>query len=335
MLKVVVYDSGWGEECVANYLRKELPIMEVEQVGRRNAIWYDRPEEWNGREAILEAIRVLTPYIGKCDAIVLGGYASSLMIEVLRREFPGQNFVGMAVDFEKIFHSRMMPSNVGVLVNPIIAESELMNDLQMNLAGANLVVPDTLGWDELLDDDMLSKRILRSTLAKHFIIQKPITYASRRQTTRKVRLMHYTKTTPVSSALSREKIIRAAVENLERLSRIVAEDEAREGEMGQDNGMTVEAANMDWNYIMQRNVSARDGREMWQYDEFSRPIRERTRLVPVRADVILLLDTHLWGIRAELEEIFGWRTRVIDFRKRLLADVYAAVGLKGGYYQRK
>lgn len=49
----------------------------------------------------------------------------------------------------------------------------------------------------------------------------------------------------------------------------------------------------------------------------------------LKPDVVLLLNTHFWEVKAELEEIFGWRVRVLDFREKLLHDVCAALKLRG------
>lgn len=48
-----------------------------------------------------------------------------------------------------------------------------------------------------------------------------------------------------------------------------------------------------------------------------------------RPDVVLLLNTHLWSIRADFEELFGFRVRVLDFRQKLLHDTCRALNLRG------
>lgn len=49
----------------------------------------------------------------------------------------------------------------------------------------------------------------------------------------------------------------------------------------------------------------------------------------LRPDVILLLNTHFWFIKSELEELFGYQTRVLDFRQKLLHDTCRALDLRG------
>ena len=44
---------------------------------------------------------------------------------------------------------------------------------------------------------------------------------------------------------------------------------------------------------------------------------------------MILLSTHFWAIKSDLEELFGWRVRVIDFREVVLRNVCLALRLRG------
>lgn len=46
-------------------------------------------------------------------------------------------------------------------------------------------------------------------------------------------------------------------------------------------------------------------------------------------DTVLLLNTYYWDISKELEKVFDWRVRILDFRKQLLHDVCRALRLRG------
>lgn len=59
------------------------------------------------------------------------------------------------------------------------------------------------------------------------------------------------------------------------------------------------------------------------------PTTSPARAELFRPDVILLLNTHFWSIRSELEELFGYRVRVLDFRQKLLHDTCRALELRG------
>lgn len=46
-------------------------------------------------------------------------------------------------------------------------------------------------------------------------------------------------------------------------------------------------------------------------------------------DAVLLLNTYYWEIKKDLEAVFGWRVRVLDFRQQLLHDVCRSLKLRG------
>lgn len=49
----------------------------------------------------------------------------------------------------------------------------------------------------------------------------------------------------------------------------------------------------------------------------------------IRSDAVLILNTNCWRFVEELEYVFGYRARVLDFRQKLLHDVCTALGLLG------
>ena len=82
MLKIVVFDGGWGGELVADYLAEELQTIEIERV----IDWKHAPYD-NKTISEIESLSedCLRPYVGKVDLIVLGGYATSLALEFLEQ----------------------------------------------------------------------------------------------------------------------------------------------------------------------------------------------------------------------------------------------------------
>lgn len=60
------------------------------------------------------------------------------------------------------------------------------------------------------------------------------------------------------------------------------------------------------------------------YPSITEPER---RLIPT--DVVLILNTCLWGVKSELEEVFGYKVRVLDFRQKLLHDTCVSLNLLG------
>ena len=71
MLKVVIFDSGYGGEFFADYFQDSLPIVDIVRV-----------IDWRNAEEILskpKAARKITeedlrPYIGKVDLIILANH---------------------------------------------------------------------------------------------------------------------------------------------------------------------------------------------------------------------------------------------------------------------
>lgn len=58
-------------------------------------------------------------------------------------------------------------------------------------------------------------------------------------------------------------------------------------------------------------------------------LRESAAKRLIQSDVVLILNTNYWNFKEELEYVFGYRARVLDFRQKLLHDVCATLGLLG------
>ena len=93
MLKIVVFDGGYGGEIFADYLQENLPIVETIRV-----------IDWRNAEKILlkakDARRVadaaLRPYIGKVDLIIFANYLITITsLKYFRRKYKTQKFLGL------------------------------------------------------------------------------------------------------------------------------------------------------------------------------------------------------------------------------------------------
>lgn len=49
----------------------------------------------------------------------------------------------------------------------------------------------------------------------------------------------------------------------------------------------------------------------------------------IASDAVLILNTCLWGSKKQIEDVFGYKVRVMDFRQKLLRDVCAGLKLLG------
>ena len=93
MLKVVVFDSGYGGELFADQLEKELPVVEVIRV----IDWRHADEiQSNPKTARKAAKAALRPYIGKVDLIIFANLLLTLTsLKHFRRQYKNQKFLGL------------------------------------------------------------------------------------------------------------------------------------------------------------------------------------------------------------------------------------------------
>lgn len=247
MLKIVVFDGGWGGEVVANYLEEELSVVEVVRV----IDWKNAPYDEKSVEEIAEyAEENLQGYFGKVDLIVLGGYAVGLAKKILRERHPEQEFISPEINYDLILRARCYPEQVAILAGKTVYNSLVRSEVREKLPYSTLILPDCGGWEELINEDLMTKEILRTELAWDFILQK--------------------------QKQKHKKLANAAVNE--------------DGSIGSEITTT------------------------------------RKKMKP---DVVLILNTHYWEVRENLEEAFGWKVRMIDFRQKLLHDVCFTLKLRG------
>lgn len=93
MLKVVVFDSGYGGELFADYLQENLPVIQIIRViDWRNANkMIHRPKD--ARKIAEVAIR---PYIGRVDLIIFANHLLTVTsLKYFRRKYKNQKFLGL------------------------------------------------------------------------------------------------------------------------------------------------------------------------------------------------------------------------------------------------
>lgn len=93
MLKVVVFDNGYGGEFFADLLKEELPVIEIIRV----IDWRHAKEiQESPRKARQIAKNALRPYIGKVDLIIFANYLLSLTsVNYFCRHYKNQRFIGI------------------------------------------------------------------------------------------------------------------------------------------------------------------------------------------------------------------------------------------------
>ena len=95
MLKIVVFDSGYGGEFFADKLEEELPVVEIIRViDWRNADKFLN----NPKEARKLASQDLRPYIGRVDLIIFANYLlSATSLKYFQRKYKNQRFIGLSL----------------------------------------------------------------------------------------------------------------------------------------------------------------------------------------------------------------------------------------------
>lgn len=104
MLKIVIFDSGYGGEDFADRLESELPTTEIIRVINRNDINATLKSSKNAR-ALAE--KALLPFIGKVDLIIFANYlVSSTSLRYFRRKYKNQKFIGFTLRPRRIVPGR-------------------------------------------------------------------------------------------------------------------------------------------------------------------------------------------------------------------------------------
>ncbi len=299
MLKIVVFDSGWGGELVADFLMGELTTVEIVRV----IDWAEAPYCGKSISEICGlADMALRRYVGEADLIVLGGYAVSLALDFLQEKYPWQKFVGMGINYDMVLRSRNFPGQIVLLMDRLTSESKLRQELRDALPYSTLMIPDCTGWEELINENLMSTEVLRQDLGYDFVLAPE---RKRRN---------------VASATVHERTfddltVQAAISRPELF-----------GEKQQSLRMAIAK------FTQAAKVAANEEQEA--KDMITKHNEEMERRNSWEPDVILLLNTHFWEIKLQLEEIFGYKVRVLDFREKLLHDVCAALKLRGVHGRR-
>lgn len=168
MLKIVVFDSGYGGEFFADRLEEELPIVEVIRViDWRNA---DKMLT-NPKEARRIANGDLRPYIGKVDLIIFANYLiTATSLKFFRRKYKNQRFMGLNLTKPK----SSPKENILILTTKAVTRTINYYNFILHLGHKSRTV--TLdSWPALIDDGELNYLKIKETLFSY------VDYANRSQ----------------------------------------------------------------------------------------------------------------------------------------------------------
>lgn len=92
MIKIVIFDGGYGGEFFADRFEEAIPVVDIIRV-----IDWRHAEQYltSAKDSRTLAEEALRPYINKVDLIILANHLLSLSsLKYFQRKFPKQKFIG-------------------------------------------------------------------------------------------------------------------------------------------------------------------------------------------------------------------------------------------------
>ena len=155
MLKVVVFDSGFGGELLADYLEEELPLVEVIRVidWRNASTILTSPKQ--ARKAAETALR---PYVDHVDLIIFANYLISITsLKYFRQKYKSQKFAGFRLKNEQIIYNKPTVIFTTKAVSRTINFFKFAHSIK-----AKIITLDD--WPNLIDDGELTIDKIKSDL---------------------------------------------------------------------------------------------------------------------------------------------------------------------------
>ncbi len=165
MLKVVVFDSGYGGELFADKLEEELPVVEVIRV-----------IDWRNAEKILTSSKAarkiakknLQPYIGQVDLIIFANHLLSLTsLKYFQRKYKNQRFLG----FELKKPGTFIKHDILILTTKAVTRTINYHNfiIQLKRRTKTLILDS---WPAKIDDGELTEDEIKETLEKYLCDEK-------------------------------------------------------------------------------------------------------------------------------------------------------------------
>lgn len=161
MLKIVVYDGGYGGEAFADQLEESLPVAEVIRV-----------IDWRSSDKLLKspksarhtATDALRPYIGRVDLIILANHLlATTSLKYFSRKYQNQKFIGMKLPELDTFVAR---PTVVLTTKALSKTINYHNYLFRLKRKTDTVCLDD--WLPLIDDGELTNRMINRELNKFY-----------------------------------------------------------------------------------------------------------------------------------------------------------------------
>ncbi len=170
MLKVVIFDSGWGGELFADLVEEELSVVDVTRV----IDWRHAPYEMRSREQIKDFTEeALKPYIGRAHLIVLASEMVTLVaLDYLKEKYPEQKFLGFNLCLAETIKRENLRRVVYLTTDLVRESKEYRTEKDRVGAGKEILEPSCRGWMQLIDDGEMNREILRKELGQLIVCGK-------------------------------------------------------------------------------------------------------------------------------------------------------------------
>ena len=162
MLKVVVFDSGYGGELFADHLEARLPVLDVIRViDWRNA----EKIQSSSKEARKLATLALAPYIGKVDLIIFANHLLSITsLKYFKRKYKNQQFLGLMLKQPDSFIKR----DVLILATKSITHTLGFQSFLIRIGRKTRTIALD-SWPAKIDDGELTPDEIYNTLAPYCV----------------------------------------------------------------------------------------------------------------------------------------------------------------------
>ena len=157
MLKVVVFDTGYGGEFFADQLAEELPVVEIIRVIN----WRDAKKittnRKNAHKIVEESLR---PYLNKVDLIIFANYYLTITsLKYFQRKYKKQRFLGLKLKQPDSFIRR---DTLVLSVSPVSSTLHFHHFLLRLNRKTKVLNMDS--WPEKIDDGELSSEEINQEL---------------------------------------------------------------------------------------------------------------------------------------------------------------------------
>ena len=165
MLKVVVFDGGYGGEFFADKLAEALPVIEIIRV-----------IDWRNAEKILSSPRAarktaetaLRPYIGRVDLIIFANHLLTLTsLRYFRRKYKKQNFIGLNLKAPETF----IKNDVLILTTSAVSRTMRYRLFTFRLR-RHIATLNVDSWPIKIDDGELTEQEVAETINNALINKK-------------------------------------------------------------------------------------------------------------------------------------------------------------------